>query len=122
MTNFFKQIFIWWNRQTIGTLIYTFFYGKFVGIDEFNNKYYTNKYGKRWVIYYNIVEASKIPPDWHSWIHFIENEIPNKNAKKFLRQKKYVENLTGTNMAHKPEGSLKFKSKKNMKKYEVWRD
>ena len=69
-----------------------------------------------------LATPTKIPPEWHSWIHFIKNEIPNKNAKKFLWQKKYVENLTGTNMAHKPEGSLKFKSKKNMKKYEVWKD
>jgi NADH:ubiquinone oxidoreductase subunit len=122
MMNLFKQIFIWWNRQTIGTLIYTFFTGKLVGNDEFNNKYYTNKYGKRWVIYHNVVEASKIPPEWHSWIHFIKKDIPNKNIEKYSWQKKYVENLTGTNMAHKPEGSLKLKSKKSMKKYEVWRD
>ena len=37
MINFFKQIFIWWHRQTIGTFIYTLFTGKFVGYDEFGN-------------------------------------------------------------------------------------
>ena len=121
MINLFRQIFIWWNRQTIGTFIYTFFTGKLIGKDEFNNKYYTNKKRKRWVIYNNEVEASKIPPEWHSWIHFVTNQIPDKNMTKFSWQKKYVENLTGTTWAHKPDGSLRLNTRKNMKKYEVWK-
>ena len=84
----FRQIFIWWHRQTIGTFIYTLFTGKLIGEDEFNNKYYTNKKGKRWVIYNNEVEASKIPPEWHSWIHFTTNQVPDKNVRKFFWQKK----------------------------------
>ena len=32
-------------------------------------------------------------------------------------QKKYVENLTGTTWAHKPDGSLRLNTRKNMKKY-----
>mgnify|MGYP001162527374 FL=1 len=121
MFNLSRQIFIWWHRQTIGTFIYTLFTGKLIGKDEFNNKYYTNKKGKRWVIYKNEVEASKIPPEWHSWIHFTTNQVPDKNVRKFFWQKKYVENLTGTNEAYKPDGSLRSNSKKNMKKYEVWK-
>ena len=38
MKNFFKQIFTWWNRQTFGTFIYTLFYGKLVGSDEFGHR------------------------------------------------------------------------------------
>ena len=121
MINLFKQVFIWWNRQTIGTFVYTLFTGKFVGNDEFGNKYYTNKKKKRWVIYKNEVEASKIPPEWHSWIHFLTHEIPSQDMQKFLWQKKHVENLTGTNKAYRPEGSLVSKLKKNNKKYETWR-
>ena len=55
MTDFFKQIFIWWHRQTVGTFIYTLLTGKLVGKDEFGNKYYSNSKGKRWVIYQNKV-------------------------------------------------------------------
>ena len=33
-----KQIFTWWNSQTFGTLLYTIFFGKLVGKDEFGNK------------------------------------------------------------------------------------
>ena len=121
MINFFKQIFIWWHRQTIGTFIYTLFTGKLVGKDEFGNKYYSNSEGKRWVIYKNKVEASKISPEWHLWIHFLTNNKPSDNLNKFKWQKKHVENLTGTRKAYKPEGSLTSDSKKDMKKYETWK-
>ena len=118
--NFFKQIFIWWNRQTIGTFIYTLFTGKIVGTDNFGNKYYQNKTGKRWVIYKSKVESSRIPPEWHSWIHFLTRNTPLNNNKKYTWQKEHQENLTGSKKAYKPEGSLLNDSKKNMKKYESW--
>ena len=121
MIDFFKQIFIWWHRQTISTFIYTLFTGKFIGKDEFGNKYYSSSKGKRWIIYKNKVESSKIPPEWHLWIHFLTNEKPSDNLTKFKWQRKYEENLTGTKKAHKPEGSLISDSKKNMKKYETWK-
>ena len=120
MISFFKQIFIWWHKQTLGTFIYTLFTGKFVGEDEFNNKYYSNSSGKRWVIYKNKVESSKIPPEWHLWIHFLTKDKPSKNLNKFKWQKKHNENLTGTSEAYKPDGMLSSESKNDMKKYESW--
>ena len=117
---FLKQIFTWWHRQTVGTFIYTLFTGKFIGNDEFGNKFYTNSSGKRWVVYKNDIESSKIPPDWHSWIHFKIKKAPTNNEKKFSWQQQYEENLTGTKKAHRPEGSLASDLKKNMKKYETW--
>ena len=122
MINFFKQIFVWWHRQTIGTFLYTLFTGKMVGIDEFGNKYYSNSKGKRWVIYKDRVESSKIPPEWHLWIHFLMKNKPSDITNKFDWQKKYEENLTGTQKAYKPEGSLSSDSKKNIKKYETWKN
>ena len=122
MTDFFKQIFIWWHRQTVGTFIYTLLTGKLGGKDEFGKKYYSNSKGKRWVIYENKVESSKIPPEWHLWIHFLTDNKPSENLAKFKWQKKYEENLTGTIRAHKPDGSLISDSKKDMKKYETWKN
>ena len=121
MTNFLKQIFTWWNKQTVGTFIYTLFRGKFVGRDQFGNKYYSNTKGKRWVIYNNTVEPSKIPPEWHLWIHFLTIKKPKDTKNKFPWQKQHEENLTGTIKAYKPEGSLATDSKKNIKKYETWK-
>ena len=121
MINFLKQIFTWWYRQTLGTFIYTLFMGKFAGSDQFGNKYYYSSKGKRWVIYKNNIEASKIPPEWFSWIHFLSRNKPSDKIKKFSWQKEHVENLTGTNRAYKPEGSLASDTKKNTKKYETWK-
>ena len=121
MINFLKQIFTWWHKQTLGTFIYTLFAGKLIGLDQFGNKYYSNSKGRRWVIYKDNIESSKIPPDWHSWIHFLKINKPSNEEKKFSWQKQYEENLTGTARAYKPEGSLTSSLKKNMKKYEIWK-
>tara|TARA_B100000953_G_scaffold24768_1_gene20246 strand:- start:1521 stop:1889 length:369 start_codon:yes stop_codon:yes gene_type:complete len=120
--SFLKQIFTWWHKQTLATFFYTLLAGKFVGEDEFGNKYYSNSKGKkRWVIYKNTVESSKIPPQWHSWIHFLTVNKPSINIQRFSWQKQHEENLTGTKKAYKPDGSLLKDSKKNMKKYEIWK-
>ena len=89
MLTMFKQIFTWWNHQTLGTRIYTFIFGKFKGKDYFGNKYYQSKSGKRWVIYNGEVDSSKIPNEWFSWIHFMKNKIENtQQLNKFEWQKK----------------------------------
>ena len=120
--SFLKQIFTWWHRQTFGTFIYTLIIGKFVGEDEFGNKYYSDsKDKKRWVIYKKRVESTKIPPNWHSWIHFQTKNKPNLKGQLFSWQKQHEENLTGTKKAYKPEGSLSTDLKKDMKKYETWK-
>ena len=121
MINFLKQIFTWWHKQTVGTFIYTLFTGKFAGRDQFGNKYYYNSKGKRWVIYKDNIESSKIPPEWHSWIHFLRISKVSGNEKRFFWQKQHQENLTGTKKAYKPEGSLSSSIKKNIKKYETWK-
>ncbi len=121
MINFFKQIFIWWHKQTIGTFIYTLFTGKLIGSDKFGNKYYSNSKGKRWVIYKSRVDSSKIPAEWHLWIHFLTKNKPENNVNIYSWQKKHEENLTGTSRAYKPDGSLSSNIKKNMKKYETWK-
>ena len=122
MINFLKQIFTWWHRQTLGTFIYTLFAGKFIGSDEFGNKYYSNSSNeKRWVIYKDKVESSKIPSVWYLWIHFMTRNKPPESSNKFSWQIKHKENLTGTKEAYKPEGSLSSDLKKNTKKYETWK-
>jgi len=75
MLTLLKKIFTWWNQDTFGTRLKTIFFGKFVGKDSFGNKYYENNDGKRWVIYSNEIDASKIPVEWYSWIHFTPNRI-----------------------------------------------
>ena len=67
--------------------MYTVFTGKFAGKDQFGNKYYSNSIGKRWVIYSNNIESSKIPPEWHSWIHSLTRNKPYDKTIKYSWQK-----------------------------------
>ena len=118
MLTLFKEIFTWWNRQTLGTRIYTLFTGKFVGNDVFGNKYYESKNGKRWVIYANTVDASKIPVEWYSWIHFTPNKVEkDHNLKKYDWQKPHQSNQTGTKKSYHPNKN----NNEIKKKYKSWK-
>ena len=119
MLTLFKQIFTWWNHQTLGTRIYTLLFGKFKGKDYFGNKYYQSKSGKRWIVYNGEVDASKIPNEWYSWMHFTANKIENNHElKKYDWQKPHQENLTGTDSAYYPN-----KNKNAIqKKYRSWKN
>ena len=112
-------IFTWWNRQTFGTFLKTLFYGTLVGKDELGNKYYKNKKNERWVIYKNNIEATKITSDWYLWMHHTVDKIPDKKEnKKYLWQKKHLENQTGSENRYKP---IKIKKNEIKKKYETWK-
>ena len=114
-----KQIFTWWNKNTFGTFLKTLFYGKYVGSDEFGNKYYKSKKDERWVIYGKEIEATKITSDWFLWIHHTVNEIPSNTLKKYDRQKNHIQNLSGTKEAYKPN---KISKKIKFKNYETWKN
>ena len=118
MLTFIKPIFVWWNQATIGTRLKTIFFGTFVGKDSFGNKYYKNKSDKRWVIYKDEIDASKIPIEWYSWMHFTKNKIENTHElKRYEWQKPHLSNQTGTENSYHP-------NKKNdeiNKKYKSWK-
>ena len=117
MLTMIKDIFTWWNQQTFGTRLTIFFSGKFVGKDNFGNKYYQTKKGRRFVIYNGEVDASKIPNEWYSWMHFTSNKIENvHDLKKFEWQKPHRENLTGSNRAYSPKNN----TDATKKKYKTW--
>ena len=118
MLTLFKQIFIWWNQETLGTKLKTIFYGKLVGTDSFGNKYYKSKNGKRWVIYKDEIDASKIPVEWYSWIHHTKNKIENHhNFEKHDWQKPHQFNQTGTDKAYHPNKN----NEQIKKKYTTWK-
>jgi NADH dehydrogenase len=118
MLTLFKKIFIWWNQETLGTKLKTIFYGKLAGKDSSGNKYYESKSGKRWVIYNDEIDASKIPTEWYSWMHFTNNRIENNHElNKYDWQKPHQSNQTCTDNAYHP-------NKINdpiKKKYTIWK-
>ena len=115
MKLFFLKLFTWWNGQTFGTQLWTWRFGEVVGQDEQGNTYYRTKGGKidptlgfqrRWVIYNGLAEASRIPPEWHGWIHHTVDVAPTEESYTAREwQKPHVPNMTGTPAAYRPSGS-----------------
>lgn len=104
---FFWRLFSWWHDATIGTLINTWVNGVAVGKDSVGNRYFQSKDGKRrWVIYKGTVEASRVPAEWHGWLAHTLDEPPSPEMKKKLWEKDYLPNLSGTEGAYHPAGSL----------------
>jgi len=85
--------------------------GKFIGNDEFGNRYYISRFKdnigrlRRWVVYKGKDEPSKVPPLWHAWLHYMSDVVPESIVNyKWQRQK--VQNLTGTDHAYLPPGHI----------------
>ena len=94
-----------------------------IGEDQYGNKYFSQKKtDKRYEIFNGKVEASKIPPMWHAWLHKITSKTPLKRKKIYEWQKEHLPNLTGTAFAIKPQGSQLEKGfrQKSAADYESW--
>ncbi|MDF3075287.1 MAG: dehydrogenase [Alphaproteobacteria bacterium] len=99
--------------MTIGTRLFTWLRGEQVGSDQFGNHYYqerkiaAGRRRKRWVIYNGEAEASRVPPDWHGWLHYtVDAPPPEDGLPKQSWQKEHVPNLTGTAEAYRPPGHV----------------
>lgn len=119
-----REIFTWWNGQTMGTRLFTRRHGILVGEDEAGNRFYrTEDDSKRWVIYSGEAEASRIAPDWHGWLHRTWDAPPSeKPLKRQPWEKEHVPNLTGTEGAYRPPGSILTPESRprNASDYEAW--
>ena len=119
---FLKRLLTWWNSQTLGTQLFTWRKGTRVGSDDQGNIYYQTADGKRrWVIYNGDMEASRVSPDWHGWLHFTWNEPPTKSplAHK-VWELPHQENLTGSVAAYAPTGSIRRADPAPRQDYEAW--
>ncbi len=108
-----KRIFTWWNGATLGALFDIGRRGVFVGEDEQGNRYHEEKRPslegrkRRYVIYKGLAEASRVPPDWHAWMHYVVDDPPTvRPLKRQTWEKPHQPNLTGTVHALRPKGSL----------------
>ncbi len=124
MLSLLRLIFIWWRGATLGTLVTTWWSGRYVGTDQYGNRFYQTKDGKRrWVLYNGTVEASRVSPDWHGWLHHTFKEPPTVAPFKAKAwESAYTPNLTGTPNAYRPEGSLAARGERPAATgdYEAW--
>lgn len=110
------QLFTWWNGTTWGTSWTTYLRGEEVGTDQYGNRYFRTKGGKkdpalgydrRWVIYAGEAEATSIPPGWYRWMHHVTDLLPDHQgyvAKEW--EAPHRPNPTGTAAAYRPQGSI----------------
>ncbi|WP_448661176.1 NADH:ubiquinone oxidoreductase subunit NDUFA12 [Sphingomonas sp. CJ20] len=103
--------FTWWNGASWGTMFGL--RGKArVGEDSLGNVYWqggsdTNGVPRRWVIYNGPNDASRVPPDWFSWLHHQIDSVPEQGLPPVRTWEKPAEpNLTGTRAAYRPSGAL----------------
>ncbi len=116
------RLFTWWNDMTLGTQVFTWRHGRKVGQDDQGNSYYESRDGKRrWVIYNGEAEASRVPPEWHGWLHYTHRDPPTKAPpRRKPWERPHQPNLTGTPQAWVPPGSLRRAQPVERRDYEAW--
>lgn len=104
--------FTWWNGATWSTIAYGLIGKTQVGEDDLGNVYYqggkdTAGNPRRWVIYAGANDASRVPPEWFSWLHHQVDDVPSRSMPPVRAWQKPAEpNLTGTLAAYRPSGAL----------------
>ena len=97
--------------MSIGTRLHTWLNGEFVGEDEFGNRYFQDRKlpakgrrRRRWTMYNGPAEASRIPAEWHAWLHYTVDQPLKRDtqAKPWLGE--HQANMTGTPQAYLPPG------------------
>jgi NADH:ubiquinone oxidoreductase subunit len=116
---------------TFGTRWFTLWNGKLVGSDAFGNRYFEearlrkgNARKKRWVMYNGLAEPSKVPAEWHGWLHHTLETPPDAaRQKRYFWQKPHIPNLTGTEGRYLQQGHLQKGGQraKNSADYVAWK-
>jgi NADH:ubiquinone oxidoreductase subunit len=130
-----SKIFTWWDGATVGTLLNSAMKGEHVGTDAQGNRYYRAKRGKatafspfggserRWVIYAGANDASRVPAEWHGWLHGSFDGVPESYLPApRIWEADYTPNATGTAQAYRPQGALERGGRRaqGTGEYEAW--
>jgi NADH:ubiquinone oxidoreductase subunit len=96
------------RRMNFDTWLFTLLRGRLVGEDQFGNRYYEDKRvrpgvrRRRWVAYKGYPEASKVPPEWHAWLHHTTDAPLPMSHRPWI--KPHQPNYTGTPLSYRPPG------------------
>lgn len=101
------------SLSTVQIRLFTALRGQLVGEDSSGNRYFRGRprrgtrQERRWVIYKGEPDASKVPPQWHGWLHRQSDVVPDsKTALTRPWQKEHKANMTGTAQAYLPPGHV----------------
>lgn len=122
-----KKIFTWWNGATLGALFDVGRRAKKIGTDEYGNRYFEEPVAtiegrkRRYVLYNGYAEPSRVPADWHGWLHHTFDEPPTI-APFMLKawEKPHRPNMTGTVFAWRPKNSIGNGKLEAPKDYTSW--
>jgi len=95
--------------MNIGTRLHTWLNGRKIGHDAAGNVYYQDRTvragqrTRRWVDFAGAPEASKVPPEWHAWLHYT-TDAPIEVAAPRPWVKPHEANPTGTAAGYRPAG------------------
>ncbi len=110
---FLSKIFTWWDGATIGTSLFSSMNVEQVGTDAQGNRYFRSKKRepggreRRWVIYNGPNDASRVPAEWHGWLHGSFDGVPESHLPPpRIWEADYSPNATGTPIAYRPQGAL----------------
>ncbi len=115
MLGILRSIFTWWNGATIGAGLQIRKGSVLVGEDETGNRYFETVHkryeydgrARRFVIYRGYADASKVPAEWHGWLHHTFAEPPSREPlPRRSWEKDHQPNLTGTVWAWRPKGAI----------------
>ena len=129
-----SKIFTWWDGATIGTLVNSGMTGEHVGTDAQGNSYFRARKlraagqpgagtERRWVLYNGANDASRVPAEWHGWLHNSYDGVPESHLPPArIWEVDYTPNATGTPEAYRPQGALERGGKraKATGDYEAW--
>jgi NADH:ubiquinone oxidoreductase subunit len=101
--------------------IYLHFFATKVGSDEYGNQFFELKTSdylgrkKRYCLYNGYVEASKISPEWHPFMHYqIEAKAVKKTFKQYKWQKPFVPDTTLSGSKFLPKNHLLYKEETSL--------
>lgn len=84
--------------------------GRKIGQDRYGNSYFESRRDmpvynrkRRFVVTAGAQEATKVPPEWHAWLHHT-TAAPLDENRRHAWQKDHQPNLTGTPQAWRPKG------------------
>jgi NADH:ubiquinone oxidoreductase subunit len=110
-----SKIFTWWDGATIGTHARQLAARRTGGHRRAGQPLFprpeeaksVDGRERRWVIYNGANDASRVPAEWHGWLHGSFDGVPESNLPPpRIWEADYTPNATGTPMAYRPQGAL----------------
>ncbi|MEM8617819.1 MAG: NADH:ubiquinone oxidoreductase subunit NDUFA12 [Pseudomonadota bacterium] len=123
------KLFTWWNGISPGGWFDVKRRSTLVGTDDYGNRYFEDRKPsvegrkRRYVIYKGLAEPSKVPAEWHGWLHHTLDTPPSEAPlKRRAWETDHKPNMTGTMFAYRPKGSLKEDGERaeSVNDYEAW--